>query len=167
MRTPYFGKSPQNPDEAFLRRQVATDWIRQRGTSHIPDPPRGLIAQSAPRGVLVTWGLPAGDSSDISGWRVYSPDQLTPIGSVAGRGNRSFTVPATAGATPPTINIFVSSVNQLGNESGKVLVTGKASVEAGAPTQPGPPPGYTAGPGSDTSSGLGSINRDFGPQNRV
>lgn len=159
MRTPYFGKTPTNADEIFLRRQVATDFIRQRGTSNPPNPPRDLIAQSAPRAVLVNWGLPPGDASDISGWRIYSPDENSLIGKISDRGTRSFMVPATAGSAPSIINIFISSVNALGTESTKVLVTGKAIAESGAPSQPSTPPGFTTGSGSDTSGGTGSVSR--------
>lgn len=158
MRTPYFGKSPQNADETFLRRQVATDFIRQRGTGQPPDPPRDLIAQSAPRGVQVTWGLPASGGADIAGWRVYSPDETTLIAKLPDRGARQYIVPATAGASPSSINVYISAVNQLGVESGKILVSGKATAEAGAPSQPAPPPGYSAGPGSDTSGGIGIVD---------
>jgi hypothetical protein len=163
MRTPYFGKAPQNADEAFLRRQVATDFIRQRGTSQVPNPPRDLIAQSAPRSVLITWGLPPGDASDISGWKIYSPDENTLIGRISDRGTRTYSVPATSGASPPTINIYVSSTNNLGSESVRVLIQGKAIAEGGAPAQPSAPPGFSSGPGSDTSSSVGNFSRPVPP----
>lgn len=157
MRTPYFGKAPKDANEKFLQRNIATDFIRQRGTSQAPDPPRDVIAQSAPRGVFLAWGLPPGDASAIAGWRVYSPDENTLVGSLPDRGTRTFTVPATAGSSPSSINVFVSSINSLGVESGKILVSGKATAEAGAPSQPSAPPGFTSGSGSDLSGSIGSI----------
>lgn len=166
MRTPYFGKTPKDANEKFLQRNIATDFIRQRGTSQAPNPPRDLIAQSAPRGVYVAWGLPPGDASDIAGWKIYSPDENTLVGSLPDRATRVFTVPATAGASPPNINIFVSAVNSLGAESAKILVTGKASAESGAPSQPSTPPGFTSGSGSDTSSGIGTIDTGVTPKTR-
>lgn len=162
MRAPYMGK-PKNSEEAFNQRAQAIDFIRTRGTSQPPNPPRDITAQAAPRGVYLTWGLPPGDASDIAGWKVYSPDELTLIGKLSDRGTRTFTVPTTAGTTPPTVNIFISSVNGLGVESPKVLITGKAIAETGAPTQPSVPPGFTSGPGSDTSGGIGSIDNSAGP----
>lgn len=159
MRTPYFGTNPQDANEKFRLRMMATDFIRTRGTEQQPNPPRDLIAQAAPRGILVTWGLPPGDASDISGWRIYSPDESTLVGALGNRGTRTYTVPATSGSTPPSTNIFVSSVNSIGAESAKVLVAGKAATEAGAPSQPTVPPGFNSGTGSDTSSSIGNIPR--------
>jgi hypothetical protein len=158
VRTPYFGKNPATADEAFLRRQVATDFVRQRGTAKQPNPPRDIIPQSAPRGIYLTWGLPPGDATDIAGWRIYSPDENTLVGQLSDRGTRSFTVPATAGSNPANINIFISAVNSLGVESTKVLTTGKAIAESGAPTQPSVPPGFTVGAGSDLGKKVGSID---------
>jgi hypothetical protein len=166
MRTPYFGKAPKDANEKFLQRSLATDFVRQRGTSQAPDPPRDLIAQSAPRGVYVAWGLPSGDASGIAGWRVYSPDENTLVGSLPDRGTRTFTVPSTAGSSPSSINIFISSVNSLGAESAKILVQGKASTEAGAPSQPSAPPGFTSGSGSDISGSIGSVDTGVTPKTR-
>jgi hypothetical protein len=159
MRTPYFG-NPKNAAEKFQLRSQATDFIRQRGTSQPPNPPRDPIGQSAPRGVFVTWGLPPGDSSQITGWRVYSPDENSLVGSISDRGTRQFTVPATAGSSPPIINIFITAVNALGLESSPIQVQGKATAESGAPSQPATPPGFSSGTGSDTSRVTGSISRD-------
>lgn len=158
MRTPYFGKNPRDANEKWNARQQATDFIRQRGTSKPPDPARDVVTQSAPRGIQVTWGLPAGDSSDIAGWRIYSPDENTLVGTISDRGTRIFTVPSSAGSSPPSTNVYVTAVNMLGAESARTLATGKATVEAGAPAQPAPPPGFTAGPGSDRTRGVGSFD---------
>lgn len=166
MRTPYFGKAPQDANEKFLQRQIATDFIRQRGTAKPPNPPRDLIAQAAPRGILVTWGLPPGDANDIAGWKIYSPDENSIVHTINDRAGRQYQIPASAGASPQSVNIFVSSINSLGVESGKILVSGKALAEAGAPTQPSTPPGYTAGTGSDISTGIGTVTHGIGPGNR-
>jgi hypothetical protein len=138
-----------------MRLQV-TDFVRQRGTSKQPAPPRDLIAQSSARGVSVVWGLPSGANPDIAGWRVYSGDENTLVGKIADRGTRNFTVPANSGSTPPSNNIFVSSVNALGVESPKVQIQGKATVEAGAPALAVPPAGYIQGNGSDLTANLGT-----------
>lgn len=161
MRTPYFGKHPKDANEKWNQRQQATDFIRQRGTSQSPDPPRDVITQSAPRGIQIAWGLPAGDSRAIVGWRIYSPDENTLAGILSDRGTRIFILPVTAGASPASTNIYVSSVNALGFESGLILATGKAIAEAGAPSQPSPPPGFTAGQGSDISRGTEANNADL------
>lgn len=141
-----------------MQRFQASDFIRQRGTNKQPDPPRDLIAQSAPRAVQITWGLPPGNPTDITGWKIYSPDENTLVATIGDRGTRQYLVPSTSGSTPPTVNIFVSSINALGIESAKVLIQGKATAEAGAPSQPATPPGFTSGAGSDTSSLVGTID---------
>lgn len=161
MRTPYFGKNPRDANEKWNARQQATDFIRQRGTAKPPNAPRDAVGQPAPRGIQVTWGLPAGDSSDITGWRIYSPDENTLVGSIGDRGTRIFTVPATAGSSPPSTNVYITAVNTLGAESGRTLTTGKALAESGAPSQPAPPPGFVAGPGSDIGRGTGLIDSGF------
>lgn len=164
MRAPYFGQNPKDANEKFRLRQNAIDFIRQRGTGLQPNPPRDLIAQSAPRGVQLTWGLPPGDASDISGWRIYSPDENSLVSTVADRGTRTAQIPVSAGASPPTSNFFVSSINAFGVESPLIAIQGKASAEAGAPAQPSAPPGYSKGPGSDRGTNLGNADVGTGPK---
>jgi hypothetical protein len=71
---------------------------------------------------------------------------------------RQYFVEMTSGATPPVTPVFISSVNALGIESQKVQINAKASTEAGAPTMPSAPPGYTSesSGGADQDGGLGT-----------
>lgn len=163
MKFPYLGSYPKTPDQALQVRLQVTDFVRQRGVSSAPPPPRDIVAQSSARGIYLVWGLPTINASQIAGWRVYYGDENTLVGTIPDRGTRSFTVPANSGSTPPTTNAFVSSVNALGVESAKVQVQGKATAEAGAPSIATPPAGYTQGNGSDQSSNLGE--RTIGGRN--
>lgn len=156
MRYPYSGTKIQTPDERWQTRQQVTDFVRQRGTEKPPAPPRDIIPQSSSRGVFLVWALPPGQNQDIAGWRIYKDDENTLLDKIPDRGTRKYFVPASSGSTPPTINIFVSSVNSLGVESAKVQVQAKATAETGAPSIPSVPTGYTQGGGSDTTGGLGT-----------
>lgn len=156
MRFPYLGSYPKTPDQALQVRLQVTDFVRQRGVNAPPAPPRDVIVQSGPRGVFIVWALPPGDATTIAGWRIYRGDENTLLDKIPDRGTRNYLVPATSGSTPPTVNIFVSSVNPLGVESAKVQAQGKATAESGAPSLPTPPPGYTSGNGSDISNHIGT-----------
>jgi len=156
MRYPYSGVQPKTPAEQWQTRQQVTDYVRQRGTSRQPNPPRDVQVISSARGVLVLWSLPPGDATDISGWRVYKDNESTLLDKIPDRGTRKYFVDATSGSTPPTINIAVSSVNQLGVESTKVMATGKATAETGAPAIATTPASYTSAGGSDITSGIGT-----------
>lgn len=147
------GMSTQERQNA---RAQAADVTRTRGTAQVPQPPRDIICQPGPRGMLVTWNLPAGFNNDIQRWRVYKDDENTLYADINDRGTRQCFVEATSGATPPTVNVFISSVNNLGVESAKVQAQGKASTEAGAPSMPSVPPGYTA-----TISGGGDRSTNY------
>lgn len=138
-----------------MERQKTVDFIRIRGTAKQPDPPRDLIAQSGPRGVLLTWGLPQ-RFFDITGWRIYKTDENTMYTEIRDRGNRQCFVEATAATTSPVSNFFVSSINNQGKESPKVQTQKAALNESGAPAMPGSPPGYT-GYSIDRSSSDGEI----------
>ena len=155
MRFPYVSPSQLKQSEIYRTKQQATDFIRQRGTEKQPGAPRDIIVQASSRSVLISWSLPAGDSSDISGWRVYSPDEstLAPGGSIQDRGVRQYTLNSSAGLA---VNAFISSVNSLGVESTKVQATGTATTEAGAPSVASPPPGYSSTGGSDTTGSIGT-----------
>lgn len=139
-------------EERQVARAQAADSTRTRGTAQAPQPPRDIVAQSAPRGIFVTWGLPAGFNLDIQRWRVYKDDENSLFTEINDRGTRQCFIETTAGATPPMVNIFVSSLNALGVESAAVQVQGQAAAEAGAPPMPTPPQGFTAGSGKDISS---------------
>ena len=143
------------PVNITSERQKALDALRSRGTLKLPQAPRDIIAQSGARGVFLTWGLPQ-VYFDIVGWRIYKTDENTLYTEIRDRGNRQCFVEATASATSPVTNFFVSSVNQLGRESQKVQVQKAAANEANAPANPPPPPGYT-NYSVDRSSGTGRI----------
>lgn len=135
-------------------RVKSADYLRVRGTNKQPAAPVNLQAQPGPRGIFLTWTLPA-LSTDIAGWRVYKGDENTLYHSTQDRGTRQVFVESTAGDAPPTINLFVSSINNLGVESLKVQTQGAAATETGAPVMPGVPPGYnqTAGGGGNRGTG--------------
>lgn len=148
------GMSTQERQNA---RAHAADVTRTRGTAQVPQPPRDIICQNGPRGMLVTWNLPAGFNADIQRWRVYKDDESTLYADINDRGTRQCFIEATAGSAPPVVNAFVSSMNNLGQESRKVQAQGQAATEAGAPAMPSVPPGYTA-----TSSGGGDRSANYG-----
>ncbi len=139
-------------EEKQIARAQAADMTRTRATAQIPSPPRNLILQAGPRGILVSWSLPAGFNTDIFRWRVYKDDENNLYADIADRGIRQCFVETSAGSSPPVTNIFVSSINSLGYESQKVQAQGQSAVEAGAPVlPPSTPPtggsggGYTGG----------------------
>lgn len=150
----------RGPAERQALRVQATDFVRTRGTAQIPPPPREITVQSAPRGLYLTWNLPDPrdpGTSYIVGWRVYKDDENTLYEEIRDRGNRQKFVESTAGSAPPVTNVFISSINALGQESQKVQVQGSALTEAGAPTFPGAPPGYTGTGGKNTSTRQGQM----------
>jgi len=157
MKLPYRGYGVRmNSEQKQQAKMQSRDIVLTRGTAQRPQPPRDIIAQSGPRGVLLTWNLPAGFNTDIQRWRVYKDDENTLFADINDRGTRQHFIETTAGATPPVTNYFVSSINSLGVESQKVQVQGIAAVESGAPTMPSVPPGYTAG-----GSGGGNTGTNF------
>lgn len=143
-------------EQRQIARAQARDVTVTRGTAQKPQPPRDIILQAGPRGVLVTWNLPSGLNSDIQRWRVYKDDENTLYAEVNDRGTRQHFIETTAGSTPPVVNVFVSSLNNLGVESQKVQAQGQAAVEAGAPSMPSVPPGYT-----QTGSGGGDKTTNY------
>lgn len=147
------------PREQQAAERVRTaDFLRVRGTSKPPALPTDLQTQAGPRGILLTWKLPD-KYQDIIGWRVYKDDENTLFQDIRDRGTRQAFIPTDAGASPPVVNLFVSSVNALGIESNKVQSQGKAAVEPGAPTMPTVPPGY-----NNENSGGG--NQSAGPNKK-
>jgi hypothetical protein len=145
-------------EERQIARAQARDATLTRGTAQKPQPPRDIIVQNGPRGLLVTWNLPAGFNTDIQRWRVYKDNESSLYAEIFDRGTRQHFIEATAGATPPVVNVFVSSLNSLGIESRKVQAQGQAAVEAGAPSMPSVPPGYT-----DAGSGGGGKGTGYVP----
>lgn len=130
------------PVNMTTEKQTTSDFLRTRGSTRLPQAPRDLIAQSAPRAVFLTWGLPQ-VFFDIVGWRVYKSDENTLFTEIRDRGNRQCMVESTAATTSPVSNFFVSSLNAAGKESQKIQVQKAALNEAGAPATPGSPPGYS------------------------
>lgn len=123
--------TPQQKQDA---RSQAADMTRTRGTNQVPQPPLGVITQSSSRAIVVSWSLPTKPNADIQRWRVYKGDESSLYQEINDRGIRQCVVDATAGSSPPTTNIFVSSVNSIGQESVKVQAQGTATPETGAPT---------------------------------
>jgi hypothetical protein len=130
-------------EERQVARAQAADMVRTRGTAQVPLPPKDLVSQPGPRGILVSWNLPSGFSTDIQRWRVYKDDERTLYSEINDRGTRQCFVETSSGATPPTVNVFVSSMNALGVESQKVQAQGRATIESGAPAMPSAPPALT------------------------
>lgn len=149
-----------SPGQKFNARVQAADLTRTRGTKTLPQPPRDIIAQSAPRGLLVTWNYPV-VNQDIQRWRVYKGDESTLFAEIKDRGTRQCFVDATAGVSPPTVNIFVSSMNSAGVESARIQVQGKAIAEIGAPTLPTSPPEYNS-----VNSGGRDLSTDYNRSRR-
>lgn len=143
-----------NSEQRQIAKAQARDSILTRGTDKTPQPPRDLIVQAGPRGFLVSWVLPSGFVADIQRWRVYKGDENTLYSEINDRGTRQCFIEATAGATPPQTNVFVSSINSFGAESQKVQIQGSATVEAAAPAMPTAPPTFT-GPDVSTDYGRG------------
>lgn len=146
-----------NTEQRQVARASASDMVRTRGVARTPGAARDLIPQPAPRGIFLSWSLPAGMTDDIAGWRVYKDDEKTLYVELHDRGSRQHFIETTAGATPPVTNLFVSSINALGVESRKVQIQGTALPESGAPAMPSSPPGYTSGRsgGGNTGGGTG------------
>lgn len=139
-------------EQRQIARATARDMTVTRGTGQVPQSPRDIIIQSGPRGFLVSWNLPSGFVTDIQRWRVYKDNESTLYAEINDRGTRQCFVEATAAASSPVVNIFVSSVNSIGVESPKVQAQGQALTEAGAPAMPSSSPAFT---GSDTSANYG------------
>lgn len=136
-------KWPRNPDTAEpLDQQAARAFIRQNGTTSRPNPPRNLRAQSGSRKVLATWDAPL-VADGIVGYRIYTENENSALDTLYDPNVRQYSVAASAGSTPPTKNIFVSSISK-NSESTKMQIQGTATSEAGAPTDPTPPPGSAA-----------------------
>jgi hypothetical protein len=105
--------------------------------------------------VFLSWSLPSGFNADIQRWRIYKDDENTVYAEIFDRGTRQHFIETTAGASPPVTNLFVSSLNSLGIESQKVQVQSQAAIEAGAPSMPSSPPGYTSAGAGGGSRGTG------------
>lgn len=138
----YLGDWYTTSDKKQSERIKTTERMEVRGTRQKPDAPRDVFLQSGPRGILVNWRPPQ-VPDDVAGWRIYKDDELSLFAEIHEPATTQHFIEATAGASPPVTNIFVSSINKLGIESGnRVQAQGSASVEASAPTMPSTPPTY-------------------------
>lgn len=133
----------------------ATQYFRVNGDGRRPNPPRNLQAQSGSRKILVTWDAPL-VIDGLVGYAVYTENEGSLLATINDVSVRQYSVPASAGSSPPTKNIFVSCLSKSG-ESSKVQIQGKASVEAGAPADPVVPPGSAAS--GTTGTGVTKITQ--------
>lgn len=154
MRSLYNPPWDATDSEKRTLRSQAEDLVRLRGVNAVPDPPRDIQVQSGSRKVIVSWSRPV-VFDDIASWRVYKGDEKILYQTIKDAGTRICEVSANAGASPPSTNIFISSVSSSGFESRKVQVQGTALTEGAAPSDPAPPQGFTAGGagGQDTTGG--------------
>lgn len=139
----FLGEWYTTPDKKQHERIKTAERMQVRGTRKIPDAPRDVFLQSGPRGILVNWrGPQVGD--DVAGWRLYKDDENSLFAEIHEPATTQHFIEASAGATPPVTNIFVSSINKLGVESViRVQAQGAATAEAAAPTMPSTPPTYS------------------------
>ena len=146
-------KFPANAQTGqYLDPAAASAWARSNGTSGRPDAPRNLQAQAGSRKVLVTWDAPV-VATGIVGYRIYKDNESSLLDSIYDPNVRQYSVPASAGSSPPTINMFVSSISKR-SESVKVQIQGKATAESGAPADPSPPSGSAASGATGKISGV-------------
>src|SRR5215470_1948868 len=97
-----------------IQRQTAqsqmTDMLRTRGTGNKPLPPRDLLVQPGPRGILLNWRIPAKAHIDIAGYRIYKDDENKLFAEVKDPNTTQHYIEATSGTTPPVTNLFVSAI---------------------------------------------------------
>lgn len=144
----------------YLDQSAAHSFIRQNGTTARPAPPRNLQTQSGSRKVLVTWDAPL-VTDGILGYKVYTDSESSLLATLNDANVRQYNVDASAGATPPSKSIFISSFTK-NNESVKVQIIGTATAEAGAPADPAPPPDSAATGKTGVSFGFDG-GTDSGP----
>lgn len=136
-------KYPTDPDTGeYLNTRDAITFTRLNGSQTRPDPPRNLQYQPGSRKALVTFDAPT-VTTGIVGYKFYVDSETSLLDTVNDPNVRQYSIPSSAGATPPTRNVFISSFTK-NNESVKVQIQVKATAEAGAPVDPTPPPGSAA-----------------------
>lgn len=145
------------PDQKHSVRVQAAERMLVRGTSRTPLSPKDVFLTSGPRGILVNWRPAPGHTEDVAGWRVYKDNESSLFAEIRDPKTTQHFVEATASATPPVTNIFVSALNKLNQESPRVQAQGAALTEAGAPAMPSTPPTYS----NKFTSGAGSGRRDL------
>ena len=155
-----------NQGQWARERRQAAEILRLRGTDRKPMPPRDVFCQAASRGFLVTWKMPS-VSYDLAGFAVAADTESNVIFSTRDTTARQYRLDSTAGAAPPSRNIFVYAFNYAGVFANPVQTQGVAAAEAAAPVEPAPPPGYAAegGAGAGTGgTGGGLPGRDTKPR---
>jgi hypothetical protein len=113
--------------------------VRTHGTQRLPAMARGISAQPAAGGALLTWHLP-GRYEDVTGYRIYTGTESNLSMQVRDRGTRQIFVPLSSAETPPLNNIFVSVVN--GFREGPRQQIQVAAITNTSPTQYVPKPAY-------------------------
>jgi hypothetical protein len=135
--------SPQigpNREQHLQARVHAITGNRTHGTQRLPAAPRGLVAQRAQNGALLTWHLPT-RYGDVTGYRIYVGTEKNLAIEVRDRGTRQMLVPLAAGDTPAQQNIFVSVVNGF-REGPRRQIQIKALASTDPPAIPPPPTTY-------------------------
>lgn len=139
-----------------LDQAAATQYFRVNSDNRACNPPRNLQAQAGSRKVLATWDAPV-LATGIVGYKIYTNNEGQLLDTINDPSVRQYNVPASAGASPPVMNIFVSSfTNQ--RESMPAQVQGSASPEAGAPADPPVPTGSAASGTGGNPQGHHSIS---------
>jgi hypothetical protein len=123
--------------------------VRAHGTQKIPAMPRGIIAQPAPGGAVLTWHLPT-RYDDVTGYRIYTGTEKNLTMQLRDRGTRQIFVPLTQGGTaespapPPLNNIFVSVVNGFREGPRQQIQVAASDESTGDPqlTMPTPTPDF-------------------------
>jgi hypothetical protein len=127
--------------ERMMRSRVrAITQVRTHGTQKTPAKVRGIIAQPAAGGTLLTWHLPT-RYDDVTGYRIYTNTEKNLSIQIRDRGTRQIFVPLDGGDVPPTSNIFVSAVNGF-REGPRVQIQTAALSDTLPQTNPQPTPDF-------------------------
>lgn len=127
--------------DAMLNRVRSVTQVRAHGTQRIPAMPRGLIAQPAQNGALLTWHLPT-RYDDVTGYRIYTGTEKNLAMEIRDRGTRQIFLPLAAGTQPQLNNIFVSVVNGF-REGPRQQIQSAALPASAAPSVPFPTLDFT------------------------
>jgi hypothetical protein len=134
-----------------LTQADALAFTKNNGLSDSVKPPRNLQYQAGSRKALVTWDAPE-DVTGVIGYRIYTSNENSLLDTISDPNVRQYNVPCSAGSSPPVKNVFISAFSKQ-RESAKPQIQVKALAEAGAPTDPIPPPGSAAS--GDTGGFIG------------
>lgn len=134
MKAPIPRKLTETSQERSIRRQQSIELLRIRGDNRQPDPPRGVSSQAGSRKAVVSWNAPMRQER-VGGYAVYTDGLL--YAKLQDPRARQCEVSMTAGTFK---NVFVSTISDGGQESARVQVIASSTTEAGAPSDPAPPP---------------------------